>query len=51
MILATVGYRSGALCELVGAGADLNLQNEVRSITMDTALHHVSSLAVHIRRV
>ena len=44
MISATVQHRSGALRELVRAGADLNLQNEVRyTVTVDTALHHVSS--------
>ena len=36
MIMATVEHQSGALRELVGAGADLNLQNEVRSVTVDT---------------
>ena len=52
MIRATVGRESGALRELVRAGADLNLQNEVRyTVTADTALCHVSSPAVHIRRV
>ena len=51
MSMATVRQESGALQELVRAGADLNLQNEVRSVTVDTALHHVSSPAVHIRRV
>ena len=52
VIRATVGHESGALRELVRAGADLNLQNEVRyTVTVDTALHHVSSPAVHIRRV
>ena len=52
VILATVEHKSGALRELVRAGADLNLQNEVRyTVTVDTALHHVSSPAVHIRRV
>ena len=52
MIIATVRRESGALRELVTAGADLNLQNEVRyTVTVDTALHHVSSPAVHIRRV
>ena len=45
-------YRSGVLRELVRGGADLNLQNEVRyTVTVATALHHVSSPAVHIRRV
>ena len=49
---AIVKYESGTLRELVRGGADLNLQNEVRySVTVATALHHVSSLAVHIRRV
>ena len=52
MIRATAEQVSGALRELVRAGADLNLQNEVRyTVTVDTALHHVSSTAVHIRRV
>ena len=52
MILATVRQESGALRELVRAGADLNLQNEVRyTVTVDTALHLVSSPAVRIRRV
>ena len=38
MITATVYHRSGALQELVRAGADLNLQNEVRdSVAVDTA--------------
>ena len=49
MIKATVEYESGTLRELVNAGADLNLQNQVRyTVTVDTALHHVS---LHIRRV
>ena len=49
MIRATERYRSGALRLLVYAGADVNLQNEVRyKVTMDTAVYHVSSLAVHI---
>ena len=50
MILATVGHHSGALRELVSAGAaDLNLQNQVRhTVTVDTVLHHV---LFHIRRV
>ena len=49
VILATVGHHSGALKELVSAGADLNLQNQVRyTVTVDTVLHHVS---FHIRRV
>ena len=51
MILATVKDQSDVLHELVGAGADLNLQNEVRSVTVDTVLHHALSLTVHIRRV
>ena len=35
---ATVMHRSGALQELVRAGADLNLQNEVRdSVAVNTA--------------
>ena len=52
MMIATVNYKSGALRELVMAGADLNLQNEVRyTVTVATALQHVSSPAVHIRRV
>ena len=48
VILATVRHKSDALRELVGAGADLNLQNEVRSVTVDTAVHYVSSMAIHI---
>ena len=49
MIQATVEHQSGALRELVSAGADLNLQNQVRyTVTVDAALHHVS---LHIRRV
>ena len=39
MIAATVEHQSDAddvLRELVGGGADLNLQNEVRSVTVDT---------------
>ena len=41
VIKATVRHASGALRELVRAGADLNLQNEVRyTVTADTALHH-----------
>ena len=36
MIMATVEHQSDALRELVEAGADLNLQNEVRSVTVDT---------------
>ena len=36
VILATVGHKAGALYMLVSAGADLNLQNEVRSVTVDT---------------
>ena len=49
MILATVKHHSGLLKELVSAGADLNLQNQVRyTVTVDAALHHVS---FHIRRV
>ena len=49
MITATVEHESGALKELVNAGADLNLQNQVTyTVTVDTALHHVS---FHIRRV
>ena len=52
MMRATVKYRSDVLQELVRGGADLNLQNEVRyTVTVATALHHVSSPAVHIRRV
>ena len=52
MIRATIHHRSGALRLLVDAGADLNLHNEVRyKVTMDTTLHHVSSLTFHIRRV
>ena len=52
MIIAIERQESGALQELVRAGADPNLQNEVRyTVTVDTALHHVSSPAVHIRRV
>ena len=52
VIIATVGHESGALRELVRAGAALNLQNEVRyTVTVDTALRHVSSPAVRIRRV
>ena len=48
MIKATMGNMS-ALSGLVCAGADLNLQNQVRyTVTVDTALHHVS---FHIRRV
>ena len=35
VIMATVGHWSDALRELVVAGADLNLQNEVRSVTVD----------------
>ena len=51
VIMATVVHKSGALQELLRAGANLNLQNEVRyTVTLDTALHHVSP-AVHIRRV
>ena len=51
MMEATVQHQSGALRELVTGGADLNLQNEVRyTVTVATALHHVSSPAVHIRR-
>ena len=50
MILATVRHRSDALRVLVGAGADLNLQNEVRSVTVDTAVNHVW-LSILIRRV
>ena len=47
MIIATVKYRYGALRLLVDAGADLNLQNEVRyEVTMYTALHHVLFLAL-----
>ena len=38
MIIAIVMHQSGALQELVRAGADLNLQNEVRdSVAVDTA--------------
>ena len=37
MIMATVGHWSDALRQLVVAGADLNLQNEVRSVTVDIA--------------
>ena len=49
MIQATVGIQCDALQELVSAGADLNLQNQVRyTVTVDTALHHV---LFHIRRV
>ena len=49
MVQATVKHQSDALQELVNAGADLNLQNQVRyTVTVDTALHHVS---FHIRRV
>ena len=45
-------HRSDVLRELVRAGADLNLQNEVRyTVTVATSLQHVSSLAVHIRKV
>ena len=52
MILATVGHKSGALRQLVSAGAYLNLQNQVRyTVTVDTALHHVSSLVIYVRRV
>ena len=52
MMRATVRHESGVLRELVKGGADLNLQNEVRyTVTVATALHHVSSPAVHIRRV
>ena len=51
MMRATVERRSGALRELVRAGADLNLQNEVRyTVTVATALQYVSSPAVHIRK-
>ena len=38
VIMAIVKHHSGALCKLVGAGADLNLQNEVRSVTVNTTL-------------
>ena len=38
MIRATVYHESGALQELVSAGADLNLQNEV---SLDTAVLYV----------
>ena len=52
MMRATVEHESDVLRELVRRGADLNLQNEVRyTVTVATALHHVSSPAVHIRRV
>ena len=52
VIKARVQYRSGVLWHLVDVGTDLNLQNEVRfEITMHSALHHVYSLAAHIRRV
>ena len=52
MMRATVKHESGALRELVRACADLNCQNEVRyTVTVATALQHVSSPAVHIRRV
>ena len=52
MIVATINHMSGALRLLVDSGADLNLHNEVRyKVTMDTTLHHVSSLTFHIRRV
>ena len=45
MIMATVEHQSGVLHQLVAAGADLNLQNQVRyTVTMDTSLYHVSSL-------
>ena len=38
VIQATVGHEAGALQELVSAGADLNLQNQVRyTVTVDTA--------------
>ena len=36
VIMATVGHQSDVLRLLVEAGADLNLQNEVRSGTVDT---------------
>ena len=45
----TVHHRSGVLQELVMAGADLNLQNEVRyTQLLATALQHVSFPAVHL---
>ena len=49
MIQATIRHEPGALQELVSAGANLNLQNQVRyTVTVDTALRHVS---FNIRRV
>ena len=49
MIKAILRHQTDALQELVSAGADLNLQNQVRyTVTVDTALHHVS---FHIRRI
>ena len=49
VIQATIRHEPGALQELVSAGANLNLQNQVRyTVTVDTALHHVS---FNIRRV
>ena len=51
-MIATLEHKSDVLRELVRGGADLNRQNEVRyTVTVATALHHVSFPAVHIRRV
>ena len=44
VIKAVVGYQPSSLRELVRAGSDLNLQNQVRaSDTVDTA-HHLPPL-------
>ena len=42
MIRATMGDVSGTLSVLISAGADLNLQNQVRyTVIVGTVLHHV----------
>ena len=44
VIIATAGYEVAALRELVRAGSDLNLQNQVRyTVTVDTAPHIIPS--------
>ena len=50
VIGATLYHRPEALRELVAVGANLNLRNQVK-FQLLWQLHHVSSPAVHIRKV
>ena len=50
VIIATQYHRSEALKELVASGANLNNKNQV-IFQLLWPLHHVSSPAVHIRKV